>query len=173
MSFPTKVQVIKRKKSEQWYINFPSAVAQMMDFSKGEVVRWSLHDRSTLVLDVQDQVAVASQAQGHQEVGGLVRLVGQRQARLAYAQRKEDQERRQAEQDEGGDAFVGLVHEERVCPGLLDRSTFRRGDRIAKEGEELRSEASPENVDHGTESQQRDGETKLQIREREVDQDEY
>jgi hypothetical protein len=51
MSFPTKVQRIKRKNSEQWYINFPSAVAQMMDFNKGEVVNWSLHDRSTLVLE--------------------------------------------------------------------------------------------------------------------------
>ena len=51
MPFPTKVQLIKRKNSEQWYINFPSAVAQMMDFKKGEVVQWSLHDRSTLVLD--------------------------------------------------------------------------------------------------------------------------
>jgi hypothetical protein len=54
MSFPTKVQLIKRKNSEQWYINFPSAVAQIMDFSKGEVVRWSLHDRSTLVLERPD-----------------------------------------------------------------------------------------------------------------------
>lgn len=54
MPFPTKVQLIKRKNSEQWYINFPSAVAQMMDFSKGEVVEWSLHDRSTLVLDRPD-----------------------------------------------------------------------------------------------------------------------
>ena len=51
MPFPTKVQLIKRKNSEQWYINFPSAIAQMMDFSKGEVVEWSLHDRSTLILD--------------------------------------------------------------------------------------------------------------------------
>ena len=51
MSFPTKVQLIRRKNSEQWYINFPSAVAQMMDFNKGEVVNWSLHDRSTLVLE--------------------------------------------------------------------------------------------------------------------------
>ncbi len=54
MSFPTKVQLIKRKNSEQWYINFPSAVAQMMDFTKAEVVRWSLHDRSTLVLERPD-----------------------------------------------------------------------------------------------------------------------
>ena len=54
MSFPTKVQKINRKASEQWYINFPSAVAQMMDFSKGEVVNWTLHDRSTLILERPD-----------------------------------------------------------------------------------------------------------------------
>jgi hypothetical protein len=50
MSYSTKVQLIQRKKSEQWYINFPSAVAQMMDFSKGETVEWSIHDRTSLVL---------------------------------------------------------------------------------------------------------------------------
>ena len=57
MPFPTKVQLIKRKNSEQWYINFPSAVAQMMDFTKGETVQWSLHDRSTLVLQRADAPA--------------------------------------------------------------------------------------------------------------------
>lgn len=50
MPFPTKVQLIQRKDSAQYYINFPSAVAQMMDLGKGEVVEWSLHDRQTLVL---------------------------------------------------------------------------------------------------------------------------
>lgn len=54
MPFPTKVQLINRKNSQQWYINFPSAVAQMMDFSKGEVVQWTLHDRETLVLHRPD-----------------------------------------------------------------------------------------------------------------------
>ena len=54
MSFPTKIQQIKRKNSEQWYVNFPSAVAQRMDFSIGEVVHWSLHDRATLVLQRPD-----------------------------------------------------------------------------------------------------------------------
>lgn len=38
MGYPTKVQLIKRKASEQWYINFPSAVAQAMEFDRGEVV---------------------------------------------------------------------------------------------------------------------------------------
>ena len=28
MGFPTKVQLIQRRESEQWYINFPSALAQ-------------------------------------------------------------------------------------------------------------------------------------------------
>jgi len=50
MSFPTKVQLIKRKQSEQWYINFPSAVAQAMEFERGETVEWIIEDKSQLVL---------------------------------------------------------------------------------------------------------------------------
>ena len=50
MGLPTKVQLIKRKSSEQWYINFPSAVAQAMDFSRGETVEWSIEDKSLLAL---------------------------------------------------------------------------------------------------------------------------
>ena len=50
MGFPTKVQLIKRKNSEQWYINFPSALAQAMDFSRGETVEWSVEDKSLLAL---------------------------------------------------------------------------------------------------------------------------
>jgi len=50
MGLPTKVQLIKRKSSEQWYINFPSAVAQAMDFTRGETVEWSIEDKSLLVL---------------------------------------------------------------------------------------------------------------------------
>lgn len=50
MGFPTKVQLIKRKASEQWYINFPSAVAQAMDFEKGETVDWVVGDRQNLIL---------------------------------------------------------------------------------------------------------------------------
>jgi bifunctional DNA-binding transcriptional regulator/antitoxin component of YhaV-PrlF toxin-antitoxin module len=51
MGFPTKVQLIKRKLSEQWYINFPSAVAQAMEFKRGEVVEWIVEDKSQLVLN--------------------------------------------------------------------------------------------------------------------------
>lgn len=50
MGFPTRVQLIKRKASEQWYINFPSAVAQAMEFSRGETVEWLVEDKSVLAL---------------------------------------------------------------------------------------------------------------------------
>jgi hypothetical protein len=50
VGFPTKVQLIKRKASEQWYINFPSAIAQALDFSRGETVEWSIEDKSLLAL---------------------------------------------------------------------------------------------------------------------------
>ncbi len=50
MGFPTKVQLIKRQASEQWYINFPSAVAQSMEFSKGETVEWIVADKAHLIL---------------------------------------------------------------------------------------------------------------------------
>jgi antitoxin component of MazEF toxin-antitoxin module len=50
MGYPTKVQLIKRKQSEQWYINFPAAVAQAMEFERGETVEWIVEDKGSLVL---------------------------------------------------------------------------------------------------------------------------
>jgi antitoxin component of MazEF toxin-antitoxin module len=50
MGCPTKVQSIKRKKSEQWYINFPSAVAQAMEFQQSEEVEWIVSDKKHLIL---------------------------------------------------------------------------------------------------------------------------
>ena len=50
MGFPTKVQLIQRQDSQQWYINFPSAIAQAMEFERGEVVEWIIEDKTQLVL---------------------------------------------------------------------------------------------------------------------------
>ena len=50
MGFRTKVQLIRRQNSQQWYVNFPSACAQMMNFRKGEVVEWEFTDRGELRL---------------------------------------------------------------------------------------------------------------------------
>ena len=50
MGYRTKIQLIKRKKSEQWYVNFPTQVAQLMGFEKGEGFEWTLFDKNTLKL---------------------------------------------------------------------------------------------------------------------------
>lgn len=50
MGYPTRIQVIKRKASEQWYVNFPAAIAHAMEFDKGETVEWIIEDKGQLVL---------------------------------------------------------------------------------------------------------------------------
>ena len=57
MGFPTKIQLIKRAKSEQWYINFPSAIAQAMEFERGEVVDWLIEDKHKMVLKRDESVS--------------------------------------------------------------------------------------------------------------------
>ena len=56
MGFPTKIQLIKRAKSEQWYINFPSAIAQAMEFERGEVVEWIIEDKQRLIIKRDDSI---------------------------------------------------------------------------------------------------------------------
>jgi hypothetical protein len=50
MGYKTKVQLIERKKSKQWYINFPYQVAEVMEFEKGEDCEWTLIDKKSLKL---------------------------------------------------------------------------------------------------------------------------
>lgn len=56
MGFKAKIQLIKRQKSEQYYVNFPSAVAQAMEFNKGDEVEWVVKSKDALTLiRVKDQ----------------------------------------------------------------------------------------------------------------------
>lgn len=50
MGYPTKIQLIKREKSEQWYINVPAAIAKAMGFERGETFEWSIEGTEKLVL---------------------------------------------------------------------------------------------------------------------------
>ena len=54
MGYTTKIQLIKREKSEQYYVNFPAAVAQAIEFSASEVVEWLIDDHQNLVLRRSD-----------------------------------------------------------------------------------------------------------------------
>ncbi len=51
MGYSTRVQLINRKATQQWYVNFPSALAQALEFSRGETVEWVIEDRSQLLLN--------------------------------------------------------------------------------------------------------------------------
>lgn len=59
MGYSTKIQLIKRKNSEQWYVNFPAAVAQCIEFEQGEVVEWFIDDHQNFILKRSDK-AVAN-----------------------------------------------------------------------------------------------------------------
>lgn len=50
MGYKTKIQLIQRKESEQWYVNFPTQVAQVMEFKRSEMFEWILLDKKTLKL---------------------------------------------------------------------------------------------------------------------------
>lgn len=50
MGYPTKVQQIKRKKTaDQYYINFPTAVAEAMELQKGEIIEWIIEDKANVI----------------------------------------------------------------------------------------------------------------------------
>ena len=53
MGCPTKVQLINRQNSRQWYVNFPAAIAQAMQFQRGETVEWLIEDKQFLILKRQ------------------------------------------------------------------------------------------------------------------------
>jgi len=50
MGYRTRVQLINRKKSQQWYVNFPSALAQALELEKSEEVEWVIENRDRLIL---------------------------------------------------------------------------------------------------------------------------
>jgi antitoxin component of MazEF toxin-antitoxin module len=51
MGYPTKVQLISRQKGNQWYVNFPTALAKAMNFEKGETVEWTVISTTRLQMD--------------------------------------------------------------------------------------------------------------------------
>lgn len=61
MGYPTKIQLISRKKGNQWYVNFPNALAEAMNFRKGETVEWEIESLLSLRM-VRKKMAVRKAA---------------------------------------------------------------------------------------------------------------
>lgn len=50
MGYPTKVQLIQRQTSQQYYIAVPAALARSLGLQKGETIEWNVRDRDNLLL---------------------------------------------------------------------------------------------------------------------------
>ena len=50
MGYITKIQLIERKSSEQWYIFFPMAVARAMELEKGEEIEMVIRSRNEILI---------------------------------------------------------------------------------------------------------------------------
>ncbi len=48
MGYPTKIQLIARERGNQWYVNFPNALAEAMNFKKSETIEWEVESLSVL-----------------------------------------------------------------------------------------------------------------------------
>jgi len=60
MGYSAKIQQITRKDFNQYYINFPRAIAIAMNFKKSDPVEWEIADKDTLILK-RKKVAGAGQ----------------------------------------------------------------------------------------------------------------
>lgn len=48
MGYPTKIQLIARERGNQWYVNFPNALAEAMNFKKSETIEWEVESLAVL-----------------------------------------------------------------------------------------------------------------------------
>lgn len=51
MGYKTKVQKVERPTNTSFYVNFPSALAQAMNVSKGEEFEWILEDKNMVLFE--------------------------------------------------------------------------------------------------------------------------
>lgn len=55
MGVKTKIQLIERKASEQWYVNFPTQIAQAMNFAKGEAFEWIIENNQLILRRLKNE----------------------------------------------------------------------------------------------------------------------
>jgi len=61
MGYSVKLQKVERPTNRSYYINLPVVLAETLDFSKGDVLEWSVKDNTTLLLrKIKSAVVVKS-----------------------------------------------------------------------------------------------------------------
>jgi antitoxin component of MazEF toxin-antitoxin module len=50
MGYKVKIQRVERGNTKSFYVNFPAAVAEAVDITKGEEMEWCIQDKDTYIL---------------------------------------------------------------------------------------------------------------------------
>lgn len=50
MGYKIKIQRVERGNTKSFYVNFPAAVAEAGDITKGEEMEWCIQDKDTYIL---------------------------------------------------------------------------------------------------------------------------
>jgi hypothetical protein len=50
VGYPVKIQKVERPTNRSYYVNLPTALAEVTQVEKGEQFEWLLEDRNTLIL---------------------------------------------------------------------------------------------------------------------------
>lgn len=50
MGYKTKIQKVDRPTNQSFYVNLPSALAQVMNIEKGEEFEWIIEDKNLILL---------------------------------------------------------------------------------------------------------------------------
>lgn len=61
MGCKTRIQLIERKNSKQWYVNFPMAIARAIGFEKGEEFEWIIIDKNKMMLRRLKKITITKQ----------------------------------------------------------------------------------------------------------------
>lgn len=50
MGYNVRLQKVERPTNRSYYVNLPVVLAETLDFNKGDVLEWSVKDKTTLLL---------------------------------------------------------------------------------------------------------------------------
>ena len=65
MGYKTKIQVIQRKNSRQFYLLIPAQTAEALEFKKGEEVEWLVESKEILIIRRKTQESILKKKRIH------------------------------------------------------------------------------------------------------------
>jgi antitoxin component of MazEF toxin-antitoxin module len=50
MGYSTRVQLLRRKSSRQWFVGLPAALAEALELERGETIEWKIEDKHRITM---------------------------------------------------------------------------------------------------------------------------